>query len=209
MTIQEGDFSGNTIPQNGQEAGHSSEQEFTSPEKPGTAEETVASAQSPEESKETQVAPEPQAEEVIDWENRWKELNDKYLRLYAEFDNYKKRMARERVEFVKMAGREVILAFLPVLDDFERAVKNMENASDLAAVMEGVQLIFKKFQDVLERMGVKPADCCGEPFDPEKHEAVARVPAGPEKSGIVVDMVERGYLLHDRVLRFPKVVVGE
>ncbi|MCX7768269.1 MAG: nucleotide exchange factor GrpE [Flavobacteriales bacterium] len=209
MSEQEENFSGNPVTQNGQGPGNITEENLSRPEKPDTVEETVASTPSRDETEGNQITEEPCVEEVIDWENRWKELNDQYLRLYAEFDNYKKRMARERAEFVKMAGREVILAFLPVLDDFERAVKSMESSSDLAAVKEGIQLIFKKFQDVLERMGVKPADCCGEPFDPEKHEAVARVPAGPDKSGIVVDMVERGYLLHDRVLRFPKVVVGE
>lgn len=138
-----------------------------------------------------------------------KELNDKYLRLYAEFDNFKKRTAKERIEFAKTAGREVILTFLPVLDDFERAIKSMENAQDLEAVKSGVQLIFKKFHDALEKLGVTTSDCHGEPFDPEKHEAVARVPAGPEKSGIIIDTVERGFMMHDKVLRFPKVVVGE
>lgn len=139
----------------------------------------------------------------------FKALNDKYLRLYAEFDNYKKRVAKERTELAKTAGREVILTFLPVLDDFERAIKSMENAQDLEAVKSGVELIFKKFHDALEKLGVTAPDCSGEPFDPEKHEAVARVPAGPEKSGIIVDTVERGFLMHDKILRFPKVVVGE
>jgi molecular chaperone GrpE len=138
-----------------------------------------------------------------------KELNDKYIRLYAEFENFKKRVAKERIEFAKTAGREVILTFLPVLDDFERAIKSMENAQDLEAVKSGVQLIFKKFHDALEKLGVTPSDCQGEPFDPDKHEAVARVAAGPEKSGIIIDTVERGFMMHDKVLRFPKVVVGE
>lgn len=142
-------------------------------------------------------------------EEQLEEWKDKYLRLFAEFDNFKKRWMKERAEFAKMAGRDVILAFLPVLDDFERALKNMEGTQDVESVKEGVQLIFKKFHDTLEKLGVTTPDCSGQLFDPEKHEAVARVPAGPEKSGIILDTVERGFMMHDRVLRFPKVVVGE
>lgn len=158
---------------------------------------------------ETTVEDKEEKSEVERLNEQIKELNDKYLRLYAEFDNFKKRVAKERMEFAKTAGREVILTILPVLDDFERAIKSMENAQDLEAVKNGVQLIFKKFHDVLEKLGVTPSECHGEPFDPEKHEAIARVPAGPEKSGIIIDTVERGFMMHDKVLRFPKVVVGE
>ena len=137
------------------------------------------------------------------------ELNDKYLRLYAEFENYKKRMAKERVEFVKMAGRDVIMTFLPLHDDFERALKSMDGAADINAVKEGVQLIFKKFHDILQHLGVKPSESTGEIFDPERHEAISRIQAGPDKSGVVIDTIEKGFTLHDKILRFPRVVVGE
>ncbi|MBI1221662.1 MAG: nucleotide exchange factor GrpE [Bacteroidetes bacterium] len=138
------------------------------------------------------------------------ELNDKYLRLYSEFDNFKRRTARERIELMQSASREVILAMLPVLDDFERAEKSMEASTDIEAVKEGVKLIQHKMKSVLTQSGLQALDSIGKDFDVDFHEAVTKIPAPTEElKGKVVDEVERGYLLKDKVIRFAKVIVGE
>lgn len=138
------------------------------------------------------------------------ELNDKYLRLYSEFDNFKRRTARERMDLVQSASRDVILSMLPVLDDFERAEKSMESAQDIAAVKEGVKLVHHKLRSILTQNGLTPLDAVGKDFDVDFHEAITKIPAPSEDlKGKVVDEVERGYQLKDKVIRFAKVVVGE
>jgi molecular chaperone GrpE len=138
------------------------------------------------------------------------ELKDKYVRLFADFDNYKKRVARERLELIKDASKDVILNLLPVLDDFERAVSAAETATEVAPVKEGMLLIHNKLLKNLEQKGLKPVNPVGEPFDVEFHEAITEIPAPTEDlKGKVVAVAEKGYYLNDRIIRYAKVVVGK
>ena len=137
------------------------------------------------------------------------ELKDKYLRLFADFDNYKKRVAKERLELIKEAGKDVIMNLLPVLDDFERAMKAAEKSEDVEAVKEGLKLIHGKLNKNLEQKGLKPMETQGKDFDSSFHEAITEVPAGDELKGKVVDEVEKGYYLNDKIIRYAKVVVGK
>ena len=137
------------------------------------------------------------------------EWKDKYLRLQAEFDNYRKRTLREKMELVQTGGRDVLLAMLPVRDDVQRAVTAMEKSDDLEALRAGVQLISQKFTEALRQKGVTEIEVLDKEFDAEEAEAVARFAAGEEKKGRVIDVVQTGYMLGDKVLRFAKVVVGE
>ncbi|MEP7127780.1 MAG: nucleotide exchange factor GrpE [Chitinophagales bacterium] len=138
------------------------------------------------------------------------ELNDKFLRLYAEFDNYKKRTQKERIEYSKTAGIEIINALIPVVDDFSRAMKQMESSHDLTALLEGVKLIQQKMSSILEARGLKPMNSLGQIFNPELHEAIAEIPAPDENlQGKVVDEIECGYYLNDKIIRHAKVVVGK
>lgn len=135
--------------------------------------------------------------------------NDKYLRLYAEFDNFRRRTIKEREEARKMEGKDVIVALLPVLDDFDRALRSMENATEVGPVKEGVLLIQNKLKNVLAQKGLKEMESIGTPFDPELHEAITNIPAPDEASkGKVMDEMEKGYFLNDKVARFAKVIVG-
>jgi len=138
--------------------------------------------------------------------DQWK---DKFLRLQAEFDNYRKRTLREKMELVQTGGRDVLLAMLPVRDDVQRAVTAMEKSDDLEAPRAGVQLISQKFTEALRQKGVTEIEVLDKEFDAEEAEAVARFAAGEEKKGRVIDVVQTGYMLGDKVLRFAKVVVGE
>jgi len=137
-------------------------------------------------------------------------LNDKYLRLYSEFDNYRKRTLKEKVEFSKSAAAEVIYSLLPVLDDFERAINAIESASnDPKALKDGVILIYSKLLNLLTQQGLEPMKTIGEPFDTDFHEAITNIPAPTaEQQGKVIDEVTKGYLLHGKVIRYAKVVVG-
>lgn len=137
------------------------------------------------------------------------EMKDKYQRLFAEFDNYKKRSARERIEMIQTAGKDILVSLLEVLDDVDRAARQMESLHDAGQIKEGNQLIFSKFRTKLLQRGLKPMICIGEPFNPEMHEAVTILPAGPDKKGIIIDELEKGYYLNDKIVRFAKVVVGE
>ncbi len=136
-------------------------------------------------------------------------LNDKYVRMYAEFDNYKRRTTKERMELLQTAGKDVIVSLLPVLDDFERADKAMENASDINPIKEGVELVHHKLRSLLNQKGLKAMESIGQPFDADIHEAITTVPApSPDLAGKIIDEVEKGYMLNDKVIRFAKVVVG-
>lgn len=137
-------------------------------------------------------------------------VHDKYVRLHAEFDNFRKRTAKERLELLQSAAGDTLMRVLPVLDDLDRAVVHNAGVDDIDAVKQGVELVRQKFSNVLLAQGVKPMHCKGEPFDPDLHEAITKAPAPtPDLKGKVIDVVENGYLLHDKVLRFAKVVVGE
>nr|MBC7614123.1 nucleotide exchange factor GrpE [Pseudopedobacter sp.] len=136
-------------------------------------------------------------------------LNDKYVRLYAEFDNFKRRTTKERIELLQTAGKEVIVSMLSVLDDFERAAKAMESATEVKPVKEGIELVHHKLKSLLNQKGLKEMESKGKPFDPEIHEAITNIPAPTDNlKGKVVDEVEKGYFLNDKVIRFAKVVVG-
>jgi len=138
-----------------------------------------------------------------------KEANDKYLRLYAEFDNYKRRTNKERIELLQSAGKDVLVSLLPIADDFDRAIKYMNTSSDLEAVKEGIVLVSSKFKTTLTQKGVKEMESIGTTFDADLHEAITNIPAPSEDmKGKVIDEVEKGYFLNDKVIRFAKVVVG-
>lgn len=135
--------------------------------------------------------------------------NDKYLRLYAEFDNFRRRTIKEREDARKMEGKDLITALLPVLDDFERALKATENATDVAPVREGVMLIQNKLKNTLTQKGLQPMESIGQPFDADLHEAITNIPAPTDAlKGKVIDEMEKGYYLNDKVIRFAKVIVG-
>lgn len=141
-------------------------------------------------------------EEQIDWK-------DKYIRLQAEFDNFRKRTLREKMDLIQSGGSDVLKAILPILDDMQRAIAASEKSDDIAALREGEKLVVQKFIDTLRQKKVVEIEALDCPFDENLHEAVARFAAGEEKSGKVIDVIERGYMLGDKVLRFAKVVVGE
>ena len=136
-------------------------------------------------------------------------VNDAYLRLMAEYDNYRKRTIKEKADLIKNGGEKAFVGLLPVIDDFERAVKTLEAATDLSAVKEGILLIYSKFMNYLQQNGVKPIEALGQDFDSEMSEAVAMVPAADEdQKGKVIDSIQTGYTLYDKVIRHAKVVVA-
>ena len=137
------------------------------------------------------------------------ELNDKLLRKIAEFDNYRKRTLQEKTELILNGGEKTIVSILPVIDDMERALKNMQNADNVAAVLEGVELIYKKFMDILSKQGVSVIETKDADFDVDVHEAIAQLPAPVEElKGKVMDCTLTGYKLNDKVIRHAQVVVG-
>lgn len=147
------------------------------------------------------------AEEKLQYENS--ALNDKYLRLFAEFDNYKRRTQKERVELLQTAGKDVVVSLLPVLDDFERALKATENATEVSAIRDGIMLVQTKLKSILTQKGLKEVESINTVFDTDLHEAITKIPAPTDDlKGKVVDELEKGYTLNDKVIRFAKVVVG-
>ncbi len=144
------------------------------------------------------------------FEDKFNELNDKYLRIHAEFDNYRKRTNKEKLDIIGSANASLLKDLLPVMDDFERAILNNENVDDAQSIKEGVSLIFNKFKLTLENKGLKPMDVDGEVFDADIHEAIANIPAPKKKlKGKIVEAVEKGYYLNEKVIRYAKVVVGQ
>jgi molecular chaperone GrpE len=144
-----------------------------------------------------------------EYEAKINELNDKYLRIYSEFDNYKKRVSKERSDLIREAGKEIVTVLLPVLDDFERAIKQNESTEDIALVKEGFTLIQHKMNDMLSKKGLKKMEAYGVEFNPDLHEALTKIPApNEEMKDKVVDVIEHGYYLNDKLIRFAKVVVG-
>ncbi len=134
---------------------------------------------------------------------------DKYLRLQAEFDNFRKRTVKEKMELVERGCEGAWKAILPIMDDMERAVAASHKSEDIASLRQGEELVMKKFESVLQSAGIVAIECVGQPFNEEEQEAVARFAAGEDKRGLVIDCVQRGYKLGERVLRYAKVVVGE
>ncbi len=140
---------------------------------------------------------------------KYDDLNDRYLRLYSEFDNYRKRTNKEKLELIKSASEDLIISLLPVLDDFERALKAFEDHNADPELIAGVELIYNKFFNILKQKGLKPMDSMGKEFDTDYHEAITNIPAPSEDmKGKVVDVIQKGYLLNDKIIRFAKVVVG-
>lgn len=152
-----------------------------------------------------EVKKEPTAEEQIQAEK------DKFLRLFAEFENYKKRTSRERIELFKTAGQELMSSLLPVVDDFERALTHIEDDKEAEELRKGVLLIYNKFYNTLEQKGLSRIETkAGDTFDAEIHEAITQIPApSDDMKGKIIDCVEKGYKLGDKVIRYPKVVIGQ
>ena len=143
-------------------------------------------------------------------EDEVKVLNDKYLRLYSEFDNYRKRTAKEKIDIITSASEGVIKDLLGIVDDFERAIESNTNVEDADALKEGFHLIYNKFYKTLESKGLKKIEAKGEPFNADVHEALTNIPAPSEDlKGKVVDVVETGYAIGEKIIRYPKVVVGQ
>ncbi|MDO8991847.1 nucleotide exchange factor GrpE [Daejeonella sp.] len=161
------------------------------------------SEESSSENKESQISDEDKLKaEATEWQN-------KYLRLYAEFDNFKRRTSKERLELLQIAGKDVISDLLTVLDDFERAQKSIETATDVVAVKEGVTLVQLKLKSILNQKGLKEMESIGKEFDADLHEGITSIPApSADLKGKVIDELEKGYLLNDKVIRFAKVIIG-
>lgn len=160
---------------------------------------------------ERELTPEEQmAADLEEVQIQLKEQKDKFLRLYAEFDNYKKRTAKERIELIKTAGQDIIMDMVAVVDDVERAEKSMETSEDIQALKDGFKLIKEKLFGKLKNKGLSPMDSMSKPFDPDFHEAITEIPAPNEElKGKVVDVIEKGYTLNDKIVRYAKVVVGK
>lgn len=181
----------------------------------GTSEEEAVQASEAEEQIESEEAQELTAEEKLEKELETvkklvEEQKDKYLRLSAEFDNYRKRTLKEKAELIKNGGEKAITSILPILDDLERALQNMQKSEDVKAIYDGVDLIYQKFLKELSHEGLKKMEPIGEAFDTDYHEAIALVPSpSEEQKGKVLDCVQTGYTLNDKVIRHAKVVVAQ
>ena len=173
-------------------------------------EENVADENAQEEAQAELSAEEQLANMLAEAQQMVEEQKDKYLRLSAEFDNYRKRTLKEKAELIKNGGEKTLTAILPVLDDFERALKNMEASEETKAMKEGVELIFSKFQKILGQEGLQKIDTDGKDFDVDFHEAIALIPAPSEDlKGKILDCVQTGYMLNDKVIRHAKVAVAQ
>ncbi|MFR9536091.1 MAG: nucleotide exchange factor GrpE [Rikenellaceae bacterium] len=166
------------------------------------AEEAVAEEAATDTVADNQEAEAPKEAEGQEW-------RDKFLRLQAEFDNYRKRTLREKMDLVQNGGADTLKAFLPVIDDVDRAVVAMVKSDDIEALRQGVDLIAAKFGEILKQRGVVEIEALGLELDTDHHEAIARFAAGEEQKGKIIDVVQKGYIMGDKVLRFAKVVVGE
>ncbi len=157
-----------------------------------------------------QSVEDPITEQVIDFEAKYNVLNDQHLRLMAEFDNYRKRMMRERADLIKSASERVVVDLLPIVDNFERGLKSMAESTDVSAVKAGVDLIYQQILTLLKQQGVKTIETDNQLFNEEIHEAVTTIPASTDdEKGKIIDCLEKGYQLNEKVIRFPKVVVAK
>lgn len=160
--------------------------------------------QTPQEEVENQVT-----EEVNEWEKKYNDINDSYLRLMADFDNYRKRTIKEKADLIKNAGERIITDFLPIVDNFERALDSMKTAEDVDAVRQGVELIYNQVMSMMKANGVAVIETKDAPFDTEYHEAITTIPAPiPELKDKIVDCTTKGYTMNEKVIRHAKVVVG-
>lgn len=157
-------------------------------------------------STETEINEQP---EVNEWEKKYKDLNDSHLRLMADFDNYRKRTIKEKADLIKNAGERIICDFLPIVDNFERALESMKTAEDVEAVRQGVELIYNQVMAMMKANGVAVIETENAPFDTEYHEAITTIPAPtPELKDKIVDCTTKGYTMNEKVIRHAKVVVG-
>ncbi|HEY8403128.1 MAG TPA: nucleotide exchange factor GrpE [Flavobacteriales bacterium] len=178
-------------------------------EQENTTQPEVSEATENTENAEATEAP-AQENEAEKWQKEAAEWKDKYMRLYAEFDNFRKRSIKEKSDILATAAAGIVKDLLPVMDDFDRAVKANETTEDIQAVKEGFVLIQQKFNSALTAKGLKPINAIGQVFDTDYHEAITQIPAPSEDmKGKVVDELEKGYLLNDKVVRFSKVVIGQ
>ena len=148
-------------------------------------------------------------EKIVELQLKIEELNDKYLRLYSEFDNFRKRTAKEKIELFQTGGENVLSTLLPFVDDFERAIKSNVDITDATIISDGVNLIYNKFKSTLSNKGLEVMKTVGEPFNTDLHEAITNIPAPKEElKGKVIEELEKGYILNGKVIRFAKVVIG-
>lgn len=195
---------------NPKEKENNQEEELKSQATPNECDEETVGQETSQENEAPLTEEEKLAQELEKANEQIEEQKDKYLRLSAEFDNYRKRTMKEKAELILNGGEKSISSILPIVDDFERALKNMETATDVAAVKEGVELIYNKFMSVLGQNGVKVIETKEQPLDTDYHEAIAVIPAPNEAlKGKILDCVQTGYILNDKVIRHAKVVVGE
>ena len=168
-------------------------------------------AQSKKESKKDKAHKKSKVEEQLEIaESELLEMKDKHIRLQAEFDNYRKRTLKERMELLKTASESLLISILPVIDDFDRAVQTLDLVEEDSHLKDGVMLIYSKFQDFLKQSGVKEIEAKDQPFDTDLHEAITKFPAPSEEmKGKIIDVVQKGYYLNDKVIRHSKVVIGE
>lgn len=195
---------------NPKEKKNNQEEELKTQATPNECDEETVGQETSQENEAPLTEEEKLAQELEKANEQIEEQKDKYLRLSAEFDNYRKRTMKEKAELILNGGEKSISSILPIVDDFERALKNMETATDVAAVKEGVELIYNKFMSVLGQNGVKVIETKEQPLDTDYHEAIAVIPAPNEAlKGKILDCVQTGYILNDKVIRHAKVVVGE
>ncbi|WP_296122128.1 nucleotide exchange factor GrpE [uncultured Bacteroides sp.] len=195
---------------NPKEKENNQEEELKAQSAPKEGDEETAGQEASQENEAPLTEEEKLAQELEKSQKQIEEQKDKYLRLSAEFDNYRKRTMKEKAELILNGGEKSISSILPIVDDFERALKNMETATDVAAVKEGVELIYNKFMAILGQNGVKVIETKEQPLDTDYHEAIAVIPAPNETlKGKILDCVQNGYVLNDKVIRHAKVVVGE
>ena len=195
---------------NPKEKENNQEEELKTQATPNECDEETVGQETSQENEAPLTEEEKLAQELEKANEQIEEQKDKYLRLSAEFDNYCKRTMKEKAELILNGGEKSISSILPIVDDFERALKNMETATDVAAVKEGVELIYNKFMSVLGQNGVKVIETKEQPLDTDYHEAIAVIPAPNEAlKGKILDCVQTGYILNDKVIRHAKVVVGE
>lgn len=195
---------------NPKEKENNQEEELKTQATPNECDEETVGQETSQENEAPLTEEEKLAQELEKANEQIEEQKDKYLRLSAEFDNYRKRTMKEKAELILNGGEKSISSILPIVDDFERALKNMETATDVAAVKEGVELIYNKFMSVLGQNGVKVIETKEQPLDTDYHEAIAVIPAPNEAlKGKILDCVQTGYILNDKVIRHAKVLVGE
>lgn len=184
--------------------------QFTTPEEHQQGSEEVAQTENSfEKEADNEIVDGAAAKETEELKAKVAELNDKFLRQAAEFENFKRRNAKERIELIQTAGRDVIADLLDVMDDSDRAQKQMETTNDPEQIKEGISLVFSKLRNTLSAKGLKPMDAKGKDFDADLHEAIAEIEAGDEMKGKIIDEIQKGYYLNDKIIRYAKVVVGK